>query len=126
MVINTHVARRWQLWDDPLGIHDCAFAVPNSMGPLQVKRLRVFAWPVPCEQLPYGCETAHQAGSQQHLIRYGTPLVVDRRTGAKFGSGAWLRARYGTDATYWTSFGIKYGRRHWRYVRTQMPLTSFS
>ena len=100
MIINTYGARRWAIWDDPTGVHDCRFALANSMAPLQVKRLRVFAWPVPCEQLPYGCQDIPAM-----VFWYNTPLLRDMRVGAKTGSRPWLRARYGADATYWQIFG---------------------
>ena len=100
MVFNTHPEYRFTLWEDPMGTHDCKFISCSTRAPCLVKRLRVTSWPVACDHLPFGCPQA----SVSKPMRFGKSMIRDLRIDAEFGSGPWIRARFGTESCHWSAF----------------------
>lgn len=124
-VLNTPLIWRRQLWHDVDGKDDCALRpCENGDAPCTVRRMRVVAWPVACDELPLGCAdqcaehataAAHAAAKRHRRVKQWSlrrgrhpPLtsdakepqhVVDEREDEpeQF-SGPWLRARFGRDA----------------------------
>jgi hypothetical protein len=102
MVFNTHPEHRFTLWEDPVGTHDCKFIRCSTGAPCLVKRFRVISWPVACDRLPFGCPQA----SASKPVRLGQSIIRDLRVDPEFGSGPWIRARFGTEGSgsKWRAF----------------------